>query len=237
MLAGRGRGAGRGGGERPLRSHAGGGVRGHGLVPAGGPPGAPAARAVRPGPRPAGAPVLVHGALQPAVPAGLFDERVGLRTARQRARRATRLARSRQAASAQAAACGARASASVACRRGVFARARQASFAFDCLDVKDALVGAPYLYEADLMNRRAAQGLVSHTRSNASCPYATYPICREHALSVARQGSSLLFHYVRRMPLFSQHAVPRLGCCARRARGLGFTAVATMEDAAASSPA
>jgi len=181
--------------------------------------------------------VLVHGALQPAVPAGLSDERVGLRTARQRARHATRLARSRQAASAQAAACGARASASVACRRGVFARARQASFAFDCLDVKDALVGAPYLYEADLMNRRAAQGLVSHTRSNASCPYATYPICREHALSVARQGSSLLFHYVRRMPLFSQHAVPRLGCCARRARGLGFTAVATMEDAAASSPA
>ncbi len=136
-------------------------MRGHGLVPAGGPRGAPAARAVRPGPRPAGAPVLVHGALQPAVPAGLFDERVGLRTARQRARRATRLARSRQAAPAQAAACGARAN--VACRRRVFARAGQASFAFDCLDVKDALVGAPYLYEADLMNRRAAQGPVSHT--------------------------------------------------------------------------
>jgi len=43
------------------------------------------------------------------------------------------------------------------------ADAGQASFAFDCLDVKDALVGAPYLYEADLMNRRAAQGPVSHT--------------------------------------------------------------------------
>ena len=32
---------------------------------------------------------------------------------------------------------------------------RQAAFPFEVLDVKDALVGAPHVYELDLMNRRA----------------------------------------------------------------------------------
>ena len=104
--------------------------------------------------------VSVHGALQRAVPAGPSDDSVRLRAARQRTWRATRLARRRQAAPAQATARGARAS--VACGHGGYARARQASFAFDRLDVKDALVGAPYMYEADLMNRRAAQGPMPH---------------------------------------------------------------------------
>ena len=35
----------------------------------------------------------------------------------------------------------------------------QAAFAFETLDVKDALVGAPYVYELDLMNRCAVPAI------------------------------------------------------------------------------
>ena len=52
---------------------------------------------------------------------------------------------------------------------------RQAAFPFEVLDVKDALVGAPHVYELDLMNRRGP---------GISCKYAALWAARDFTCSL-----------------------------------------------------